>query len=203
MQTKKRYVVWEGKKKGLFHSRDEVQGLVSGVKGSKYKAFKNEEEAKEALKRWRESYYQREKKWNEKNLPFIKKSIAVDAACSSATGILEYQGIDLVSEKTIFQQNFPIGTNNIGEFLAIVHGLARLQKEKKTDYALYSDSKIAIQWVYAGKCRTNFKWTPASQALLSRIEKAELRLKNNPITTSILKWDTETRGEIPADFGRK
>ncbi len=116
---------------------------------------------------------------------------------------MEYQGIDLVNEKLIFKQNFPSGTNNIGEFLAIVHGLARLQKEKKTDYSLYSDSKIAIQWIYSGKCSTNFKWTAASQTLLSFVQKAEFRLKNNPITIPILKWDTEARGEIPADFGRK
>ena len=71
----------------------------------------------------------------------------MDAACSSATGIMEYQGIDLVSEQIIFSVSQPRGTNNIGEFLAIVHGISWLQKQGKTDYVLYSDSKIAIDRV--------------------------------------------------------
>ncbi len=60
---------------------------------------------------------------------------------------MEYQGIDLVSEQIIFKVSQPRGTNNIGEFLAIVHGISWLQKQEKTDYVLYSDSKIAIDWV--------------------------------------------------------
>lgn len=124
-----------------------MQPLVSGVKGSKYKSFPSFQLAEQAFKEGREPYYQSEKKRNEKLLPFIRQSIAVDAACSSATGIMEYQGIDLVSEQTIFRMKYPRGTNNIGEFLAIVHGLSWIQQQKKTDYALYSDSKIAINRV--------------------------------------------------------
>lgn len=203
MATKKRYVVWEGAKTWIFQERGEVQPFVSGFKGARYKAFPSLQAAKQAFQTGREPYYQAEKKWNEKALPFVKKSIAVDAACSSATGIMEYQGIDLVSEQIIFRSIHPQGTNNIGEFLAIVHGLSWLQKEKKTDYALYSDSKIAINRIKNGKCKTNFAPTAENIQLFQLIKRAEARLAKNKFTTEILKRQTEERWEIPADFGRK
>lgn len=161
------------------------------------------QEAENAFRTGREPYYQPEKKWNEKVLPFVKKSIAVDAACSSATGIMEYQGVDLVSEQIVFHCSYPYGTNNIGEFLAIVHGLSWLQKEKKSDYALYSDSKIAINWVKQGICKTNIAPTEDSRQLFILIKRAESWLQEYSTSTLILKWNTKEWGEIPADFGRK
>lgn len=203
MAEKKRYVVWEGKTQGIFESRDQVQPLVNGIKGAKYKSFKSLNEAEKAQKDWREPYYQPEKKRNEKELPFIKTSIAVDAACSSSTGILEYQGIDLITGETIFHQKFPTWTNNIWEFLALVHWLSYLQKEKKADYTLYSDSKIAINRIYQGKCKTNLSAGDENSKLFEMIKRAETWLKNNTFSTQILKRNTKERWEIPADFGRK
>ncbi len=203
MAEPKRYVVRNGVKTWIFTQRSEVQPLVSGFKGAKYKSFPSLQAAEQAFQAGREPYYQAEKKWNEKSLPFVKTSIAVDAACSSATGIMEYQGIDLVSEQVIFRVTQPQWTNNIGEFLAIVHGLSWLQKEKKADYALYSDSKIAINRVKNGKCKTNFAPTAGNTQLFNLIKRAEARLANNSFTTPILKRQTEERWEIPADFWRK
>jgi len=97
MAEQKRYVVRVGKKTGIFTDRSQVQPLVSGFAGAKYKSFKSASDADEALQRGREDFYQPEKKWFERDIPFVKKSIAVDAACSSASGEMEYQGIDLVS----------------------------------------------------------------------------------------------------------
>lgn len=203
MAEPKRYVVRNGIKTWIFTQRSEVQPLVSGFKGAKYKSFPSLQEAEQAQHTGWEPYYQAEKKRNEKSLPFFKKSIAVDAACSSATGVMEYQGIDLVSEQIIFRGSQPRGTNNIGEFLAIVHGLSWLQKEKKTDYALYSDSKIAINRVKNGACKTNFVPTAENTKLFELIKRAESRLAKNSFTTPILKRQTEERWEIPADFWRK
>ena len=39
MGTKKYYVVWEGKKTGVFSSWDTVKKLVQGYEGAKYKSF--------------------------------------------------------------------------------------------------------------------------------------------------------------------
>lgn len=203
MQAQKRYVVWEGVKTWIFTDRNEVQPLVSGFKGAKYKAFLSLQEAEQGFKAGREPYYQTEKKWNEKVLPFVKKSIAVDAACSSATGIMEYQGIDLVSEQIIFSVSQPRGTNNIGEFLAIVHGISWLQKQGKTDYVLYSDSKIAIDRVKNWKCRTNLAPNDETVQLFGLIKRAEEWLATNAYRPKILKRNTREWWEIPADFGRK
>ena len=45
---------------------------------------------------------------------------AVDAACSGNPGPMEYRGIDLATGAEIFHFGPVHGTNNIGEFLAIV-----------------------------------------------------------------------------------
>ena len=93
-------------------------------------------------------------------------------------------------------------TNNIGEFLAIVHGLALLKK-KGFDMPIYSDSANAISWVRQKKCKTKLPRTPETEELFLLIERAEKWLQGNTYTTPILKWETKEWGEIPADFGRK
>ena len=201
MAEKKRYVVRNWKETWIYEDWASVQPLVSWFSWAKFKWFPSKSEAEQAFQNWPDEYYQPKKKWNEKDLPFVKKSIAVDAACSSATGVMEYKGIDLVSEKEIFNFSFPEGTNNIWEFLAIVHGLSWLKTEKKDDYSLYSDSRNAIGRVKEKRCKTNF--VPKDEKLMEIIKRAENWLKTNSYTTEILKRDTENRWEIPADFWRK
>ena len=107
-------------------------------------------------------------------------------------------------KKQIFIQGpFKEGTNNIGEFLAIVHGLAFLKKKKAHNYPIYTDSKIAMSWVKKKQCRTNITFTKDNKELLDLIKRAEIWLKENSYTNPILKWETKAWGEIPADFGRK
>jgi len=127
----------------------------------------------------------------------------VDAACSGNPGRMEYRGVDTKTKKQLFLQGpFKKGTNNIGEFLALVHGLGYL-KLKKSELPIYSDSRIAISWVKKGQCRTNLQFSKDNQQLLDFIKRAEVWLKENTYTTQILKWETKAWGEIPADFGRK
>ncbi|MEC7262355.1 MAG: RNase H family protein, partial [Bacteroidota bacterium] len=130
-------------------------------------------------------------------------SIAVDAASSGNPGKMEYRGVDTKSKKVLFHQGpFEQGTSNVGEFLALVHGLAFL-KQKNSDRILYSDSRIAMGWVRKGKCGTKLEKTPKNAKLFELIERAEDWLKKNRYTTPIVKWETKAWGEIPADFGRK
>lgn len=68
------------------------------------------------------------------------------------------------------------GTNNIGEFLALVHGLALL-KQKGFDMPIYSDSANAISWVKQKKCKTKLSRTAETEALFVLIERAENGLK--------------------------
>ena len=130
-------------------------------------------------------------------------SISVDAASGGNPGIMEYRGVDTKSQKELFKQGpFKEGTNNVGEFLAIVHGLAYLKK-KKSDRILYSDSRTAISWVRKKKCNTKLAQTRNNKVLFELIERAEDWLKSNSYNTPIVKWETKAWGEIPADFGRK
>lgn len=195
------YVIWEGKEQWIFTSRDECKDFVVWVKWAKYKSFSSLSQAEEALGNGFEQYYKKEKRY-EKEIPFEKNSIAVDAACSHNPGLTEYQWIDLVTGEKVFHQKLWEATNNIGEFLALVHWLSYL-KNKNSDKALYSDSKHAMNWILQWKCKTNFKKTEANKEIFNVIKRAEDWLKNNDFITNILKRDTKNWWEIPADFGRK
>jgi ribonuclease HI len=93
-------------------------------------------------------------------------------------------------------------TNNIWEFLAIVHGLAYLDKIG-SDKALYSDSKHAISRVEQKKCKTKLPETLEIADIFRHIQRAEDWLHTHRYKTQILKRHTKDRWEIPADFGRK
>ena len=132
----------------------------------------------------------------------VENSLAVDAACSGNPGAMEYRGVHVASRQEIFHFGPVYGTNNIGEFLAIVHGLALL-KQKGFDMPIYSDSVNAISWIKQKKCKTKLPREPKTEELFKLIERAEKWLRENTYTTKILKWETKQWGEIPADFGRK
>ena len=132
----------------------------------------------------------------------LENSLAVDAACSGNPGQMEYRGVYVASRQQIFHFGPLYGTNNIGEFLAIVHGLALL-KQKNIQLPIYSDSVNAIGWVKKKQCKTKLERNEKTEELFKLIERAEKWLAQNTYTTQILKWDTKKWGEIPADFGRK
>ena len=127
---------------------------------------------------------------------------AVDAACSGNPGPMEYQCIDLATGAQVFHFGPVHGTNNIGEFLAIVLGLAYL-KSHNLPWVLYSDSHTALAWLKKKQAQTKLKPMPCNQPLFEMLRKAEQWLQENDYTTTVLKWDTTHWGEIPADFGRK
>ena len=95
-----------------------------------------------------------------------------------------------------------MGTVNIGEFLAIVLGLAWLKKNK-LDYPIYTDSLTAMSWIRKGHVNTKLEWTNKNEKLLHAVHGAMKWLKENKYDTKILKWKTDIWGEIPADYGRK
>lgn len=130
------------------------------------------------------------------------QAIAVDAACSGNPGQMEYRGVYLKTGEEIFHYGPVFGTNNIGEFLAIVHGLALLQQRGYT-IPIYSDSVNAMLWVKRKQCRTTLPLNDKTQALHEHIRRAEAWLRTHSYTNDLRKWETEKWGEIPADFGRK
>lgn len=131
------------------------------------------------------------------------KSWAVDAACSGNPGPMEYRGIDLRTGQQVFHFGPIKGTNNIGEFLAIVHALALMEQRGMTDYVIYSDSVNAQIWVRKQQCKTKLELTPETAKTLELVRRAETWLRTHAFRVPILKWDTKEWGEIPADFGRK
>ena len=209
-KKQKFYVVWKGKRPGIYESWDDCQAQIKGIKGAQYKAFSSFDQAKKAYngnyadykgkKSGKEELSEKEKlKYGEPNF----HSISVDAASSGNPGKMEYQGVDTKSKKRLFRQGpFPEGTNNIGEFLAIVHGLAFL-KERGSDRIIYTDSRTAMSWVRKKKCNTKLEKNIKNKPLFELIERAEKWLKANRFNTPIVKWETKAWGEIPADFGRK
>ena len=130
-------------------------------------------------------------------------ALAVDAACSGNPGVMEFRGVIADTGTEVFHRGpFPQGTNNIGEFLALVLGLAYL-KQHNLPWNIYTDSVTALAWLRQRKCKTKLPRTPQNEALFQMVAKAEAWLRANTYTTRIYKWDTDKWGEIPADFGRK
>ena len=203
------YVVWQGVEPGIYKSWAECRKQVEGFPEAQFKGFADEQEAREAFMSLYEDYKGKtiKPKIDEKRLAQvgqpILESIAVDAACSGNPGVLEYRGVETVSGKQIFYLGkFDDGTNNVGEFLAIVHALALL-KQQNSNLPIYSDSKNAISWIKARKARTKMQLTERNSKLFELITRAEKWLSENSFPNQILKWHTDVWGEIPADFGRK
>jgi ribonuclease HI len=207
MPRQKYYVVWKGRKPGIFTSWAETEKQVKGFAAAQYKSFETLKEAEAAYRSDYEAFKGKpasQGKWREASIKPILPSICVDAACSGSPGILEYRGVFTESGEELFHVGpFPDGTNNVGEFLAIVHALSWLEKHNKK-LPIYSDSRNAISWVYTGKCKTQLKRTPHNAPLFAMIHSAENWLEENELREdAVLKWDTELWGENPADFGRK
>lgn len=209
-KKKKFYVIWSGRRTGIFTDWKDCEAQIKGFEGAQYKSFDSIEEAEIAAQG---NYWTFVTKKDEPKVISaaarakvgqpIKESIAVDAAWNTATGDMEYQGVYYKTGQKIFLQGpFADGTNNIGEFLAIVHGLAYLQKHNSL-IPIYSDSKTAIGWVKKKRANTKLELTPNNKIVFELIQRAERWLATNTYKNPILKWETEHWGENPADFGRK
>lgn len=203
MKKKKFYTVWHGVSPGVYDSWEECLLQVKGFNGARYKSFSSREEAEAALAGGI-SYSNVREYSNVKVKGYPEGPLwTVDAACSGNPGKMEYRGVSLPDKKVLFHMG-PLedGTNNIGEFLAIVHALA-LQKKKGLSFPVYSDSRNALLWVKLKKCRTKLKHTGKNDEIFDLISRAEKWLKENTWEISLNKWETKVWGEIPADFDRK
>jgi len=204
------YVVWKGKKPGVYSTWGECQKQVVGFEGAKYMSFPNQEQAATALRKGMGSYLGKKKpairpagKNSISGKGIVWESISVDAACSGNPGVMEYQGVYTKTGERIFHGGpYAEATNNIGEFLALVHVLAMLKKQNK-NLPVYSDSMTAMSWVKRKHAKTKLEQTTRNNKVFEMIQRAEAWLKNNSWETPIMKWDTKNWGEIPADFGRK
>ena len=214
MAKNKFYTVWVGRQIGVFSSWDECRLQVEGFPGAKYKGFPTREAAESAFHDGPDFEKTAVETFPETSLPNWQllpegspkpdtNAIAVDAACSGNPGKMEYRGVYVDTGTEVFKSPvFEGGTNNIGEFLAIVHCLAWQQKNR-ISLPIYSDSLNGQKWVSEMLCRTKLVQTEKNRYLFEVIRRAEKWLHDNTFRVPIYKWRTEIWGEIPADFGRK
>ena len=209
----KYYVVWQGRTPGVYDSWDACKQQIEGCKGALYKGFPDKASAEAAFAKGFTGFEKKDTALKvdlsqAKEQP-VSPAIAVDAACAGNPGKMEYQGlfVDFGTQPAMTVNLFksPVfenGTNNIGEFLAIVHALAWM-KQKQVKYPVYSDSVNAQKWVREKKCKTKLQPNAKNEYLFELVARAEKWLNENDIEVPIIKWKTEIWGEIPADFGRK
>lgn len=211
MSKKKYYVVWQGVEPGIYESWSDCQLQIKGYPGAQYASFKTIEAAREAYDNGYHDHISgkatkvknsgSKANWGE---DVDLTAWAVDAACSGNPGVMEYRGVHVSDAGEIFRMGpFKLGTNNIGEFLALVHAAALLKNSGDSERLIYTDSRTALSWIKKKKVKTTLSRNKNTQVLFDLIERAEKWLHNNDITNPIIKWDTDNWGEIPADFGRK
>ena len=203
-------MVWDGRETGVYNAWESCKEQVSGYPGAVYKSFASEELANEAFYEDSKKHVgnkkikpqltaEQKKKYGEP----ILESISVDGASSSRGGMSEYRGVFTHNAKEIFRKGpFADGTNNLMEFLALVHALS-LCKRDGVSLPIYSDSRTAISWVRKKEVKTTKQRTKKNEELFDLIDRALMWLKENDCQNKILKWETKVWGEIPADFNRK
>lgn len=201
----KYYVVWNGVNPGIYSTWDECQLQIKGFKGAAYKGFETREEAEQAFSATPSEYRKGTKIISPaRQLPReLYDAVAVDASCLGNPGKMEYRGVWVADGSPIFKAGpFEDGTNNIGEFLALVHALAWMEQQGM-HFTVCSDSRNAISWVKQKKCKTKLERTGRNDKIFELITRAERWLATHKLTVPIVKWETKLWGEIPADFGRK
>lgn len=210
---RKFYVVWNGYATGVFDSWEECQLQVTGYPGAKYKSFDSQEEAVAAYRGDPSDQLDIIKKIATHSAPVVNyaafpeirlDAIAVDAACSRNPGPVEYQGVWVATGERAFHVG-PLegGTNNIGEFLALIHALALFQRMGRTDIPIYSDSRTAMSWLRNRQVKTTLRPDASNARVREILTRAIAWMDANQVKNPVLKWETERWGEIPADFGRK
>lgn len=205
----KYYVVWQGRTKGIFDNWAACKAQIDGYEGAQYKAFPTENAAKMAFAK---NYWQVVGSHKPTMLSAFADAderplsgcLSVDAACSGNPGVMEYRGVMVDTGNEVFRQGpFAAATNNIGEFLAIVHALALVEQGKLAVAAIYSDSVTAQAWVRQRRCKSKLVQNADNAPVFELINRANAWLATHTVSTKVLKWKTDIWGEIPADFGRK
>ena len=216
----KYYVVFKGIVPGVYDNWDEVLEQTSGVSGAVYKSYSTSQAATEAYRKFsgvedRAELYRLLSAAKTEDVPAVSLETihdnpeidsdawAVDASCLKNPGKMEYRGINLKTGEEIFRVGpFDDATNNIGEFLAIVHAMALMAKEGEY-HNIYSDSETAMKWVKRKKHNSKLTPTPNNFKVFELLQRANQWIQTHNFPGIIRKWETERWGEIPADFGRK
>lgn len=202
---------WKGTTPGVYATWAECESAIKGHSNAKYKSFLTLESAQRAFQEGPDEYWGTGKfvsGLSGETLAAIGQpitnSICADAAWNTDSKTMEYRGVWYHDKSMAFQQGpFENATNNIGEFLAIVHALALMAK-RSIDWPVYSDSQTAISWASKKSVRSKSMQRRETSAQINDLVARALRwLNKNEYTNEVLKWHTEAWGEVPADYGRK
>lgn len=202
MAKSKFYVVWQGRRPGVYATWADCAAQVNGFPDARYKSFTSEAQAHEAFQMGWQQFFETP---HALSLPpeVIADSVSVDAACNGSPGDLEYRGVHTETGDELFHVGpLPNGTNNLGEFLAIVHALRLLQDQQKS-IPIYSDSRNALLWVKQKRIGSKLPRTEATLQVWELADEALHWLETNTYPNPLLEWDTGAWGDIRADFGRK
>lgn len=212
MAKSKYYVVWVGKQPGVYATWAECKAQVDQFEGAKYKSYESKAEAEKAYAAgWKKCWGQAKAAGAGASKTTAKPSgeqidydsISVDVGTAGNPGPVEYKGVDTQTGDVLFAVGpIPKGTNNLGEFLAIVHGLAYLQKLGSTK-TIYSDSVNAINWVKKKEVASTLVRDASTAEIWRLVDRAVHWLKTNTYKNKVVKWQTKEWGEIKADYGRK
>ena len=207
----KTYVVWEGREPGIYETWEECKAQTHGVK-ARFKSYEDldPKEARRLLEAGPPPTAPRTKTKTKTKTKGDWHGIvdpdawAVDAATSGNPGPTEYKCVVVETGDVIFASKvYPLGTNNLGEFLAIVHAMAHMQKVGYYP-PLYSDSKIAIGWIQKKAYKTTLPRTAETEELFRTLDRAVDWIRTHDLSPYTLRlWDTPRFGENPADYGRK
>lgn len=212
-EKRKFYVVWEGREPGIYDNWEDCLDQVNGFPGARYKSYDSQLAAVEAYRGnpGQHLAFARQvgkhigMKIDYSVFPEIRlDAVAVDGACSRNPGPMEYRGVRVADGAELFRVG-PLegGTNNIGEYLALIHIAALFARQGNTVTPIYTDSRTALSWLKRGHSNTKIEPTPQNARVREILDRADAWLATHRIPNPILKWDTERWGEIPADFGRK
>jgi len=208
MAKQKWYVVLKGRKPGVYTSWDKAKEQIFEFTGAVYKSFEDQKVAEEAWAKKRfpnsESSYSVPKSLTKgkKLAPPQGDYIVVDASSIGVPGPTEYQGFLMPEKRLLFSKHIGLATNNLGEFLGIVHALAYLYQNEST-LPVYSDSITALSWVAKKKVKSELERNAQTEAAWSLVDRALIWLNTHQFTNRIWKWETQHWGENPADYGRK
>ncbi len=219
-KDKKYYVIFKGHNPGVYDDWNDAKEQIDGFSNPVYKGYGSPSEAAEAYRKFSRKADDGDlgKFLAQASLRTLPKpgqpdymtnpevdldAWAVDASCLGNPGKMEYQGVELMTGRTLFRIGpFDDATNNIGEFLAIVHAMALMTREGKV-HNIYSDSVSGMSWVRNRKIKTQLQQTPRNAKVFELMARALTWLHTHQFPAKVLKWQTDRWGEIPADFGRK
>lgn len=176
---------------------------MHGYQGARYKSFKHKIDAQQAFEAGPDGAFSGLSKPTVTVPDTVLNSVSVDAACSGNPGIVEYQGVYTDTQTVIFHRKIDgFGTNNLGEFLAIIHAIQWLD-DQQLSLPIYTDSGTAMAWMRRRSVTTTLQKHPKTTPILNDVAIAIQWLHEFKGTYELNKWDTNAWGEIPADFGRK